>query len=221
MNYANIDSSLFLKVQQQDSGGTFDHAACYVGNNSSGGAFGLGFFTLNANFKTAHMKVELSGSTVTMTFSNIDGGGGSQTYVCGSAPSTGGTGIGIAGYDAGFARLDNFAGEGGSSQPYEVLQSVRVADINGNNSPEEATLLTVLATKKTQVWIRDAKTKALLKKLDYGVGYEPKSLTVLEDTNGNNSQEIAVTAEKTANGKYVLLIRDIKSGTLIRTIDLP
>lgn len=218
LGYADLSNNYFLKVQQQDGGGTFDHAACYFGNN--GGGFGLGFFPLNAPFKTAHMKVVLSGTTVTMTFSKIDGGAGAQTYTCDGAPATGGTGIGISGYDAGFARLDNFA-NGPAGPSYTVVQSVRVADTNGNSSPEEATLIKDSTAGTTQVWIRDSKTKSLLKKLNYGVGYEPVSLTVLEDTNGNGSQEVAVTVKRNATNDYVLLIRDIKSGTLIRTLNLP
>lgn len=111
LNYADPSSNLFLKVQTQNSAGTFNTAGCYIGNNGSGtpGSFGLNFFTLSAPFATAHMRVELAGTTVTMTFSSIDGGTGTQSYTCTGAPVTGGTGIGMAGF-AGVASLDNFAG---------------------------------------------------------------------------------------------------------------
>ncbi|MGD9020399.1 MAG: hypothetical protein PVF46_01260 [Lysobacterales bacterium] len=105
LNYADNDNNLYLKVQQQDGGGTFDHAACYYGNNGS--SFGLGFFDLTQPFATAHMRVERVGTTVTITFSNIDGGGGMQQYVCTDTPLTGGTGIGIGGWQNN-ASLDNF-----------------------------------------------------------------------------------------------------------------
>lgn len=108
LGYLDNFNNLFLKVQQQNWGGKFDHAACYVGNNGSGGTFGLGFFSLSAPFSTAIMTAELSGSTVTITFSNIDGGSGVQTYICNGAPSTGGNGIGISGYNN-VTLLDNFA----------------------------------------------------------------------------------------------------------------
>lgn len=111
LGYADTANNLFLKVQTQNGAGTFDTAGCYVGNNGSGGGFGLAFFTLSAPFATAHMRVDLSGTTATMTFTNIDGGAGTQSYTCTGAPATGGTGIGMGGY-AGVASLDNFAGAG-------------------------------------------------------------------------------------------------------------
>jgi hypothetical protein len=108
--YADISNNLFIKVQDNTSSGTFTHTACYKGNNGAGSPFGLGFFALDTPFTTAHMRVELSGTTVTITYSNIDGGTGVQTYTCDSAPDTGGNGIGISGWNNG--RLDNFAAEG-------------------------------------------------------------------------------------------------------------
>jgi hypothetical protein len=109
LDYANASKNLFLKVQVNSST-SFDTAGCYVGNNGSNGSFGLGFFNLSAPFSTAHMRVEQSGTTVTMTFSNIDGGAGTQVYTCNGAPTTGGAGIGIGGFNN-VASLDNFAGE--------------------------------------------------------------------------------------------------------------
>ncbi len=116
LDYADTSNDLFLKVQTQNRAGTFNTAGCYIGNNgnSPGNSFGLGFFSLSTPFATAHMRVELVGTDVTMTFTNIDGGAGTQTYTCTGAPTTGGTGIGMAGY-AGTASLDNFAGAGAAS----------------------------------------------------------------------------------------------------------
>ena len=105
--YADLSNNLFLKIQ--GSGGSFTDAACYYGNNGS--SFGLGFFSLDLPFAKVHMAVTLVGTTVTMTFSSIDGGAAIQTYVCGGAPVSGG--IGIGGF-ATRARLDNFS-TGGSA----------------------------------------------------------------------------------------------------------
>jgi hypothetical protein len=110
--YADISNNLFLKVQRQSGGEGFNNAACYYGNN--GPSFGLGFFSLDSVFATAHMKVTPKGTT--MTFSDIDGGTATQTYVCNDAPATGGVGIG--GYTA-IARLDNFSA-GGDPPPVPV-----------------------------------------------------------------------------------------------------
>jgi len=100
--YMNITNNYFLKVQQQDGGNTFDHAAFYYGNNGSGY-----FFLLDYTFTTAHMTVELVGNTVTMTFSQIDGGTGVQTYNHTYGSATGGNGIGICGF-SNTARMDNY-----------------------------------------------------------------------------------------------------------------
>lgn len=98
--------SVFLKVQDNDGNGTFDHGACYRGNNTSPG-FGMGFFSLAAPFMTAHMRVWISNDRVAhIQLTNIDGGSGSQTYDCGGAPSAEGSGIGIASYNGG--TLDSF-----------------------------------------------------------------------------------------------------------------
>jgi len=107
LNYGAGSANLFIKVQNQSGGTQFGHAGCYTGNN--GAPFGLGFFTLTSPFSTAHMKATRSGTTVTLEFTNIDGGTQpDQTYVCTGAPAAEGTGIGIAGF-AGIARMDNFA----------------------------------------------------------------------------------------------------------------
>jgi hypothetical protein len=109
LNYGAGVSNIFLKVQQQSPyAGQFTHAACYTGNSSGGSSFGLGFFALTSPFSTAHMKATRAGDTVTIVFSNVDGGAQpSQTYVCNGAPPAEGNGIGILGF-SGIARLDNF-----------------------------------------------------------------------------------------------------------------
>jgi uncharacterized repeat protein (TIGR01451 family) len=113
LDYGSGATNLFLKVQEQNSTGLFEYGACYYGNNS--GSFGLGFFALSSPFSTAHMSATRVGDTVTIAFTNIDGGGQpDQTYVCNNAPAPEGTGIGILGYE-GSARLDNFGVPGGSS----------------------------------------------------------------------------------------------------------
>jgi hypothetical protein len=102
--YADISTNYFIKVQQASPyAGQFTHAAFYYGNNGPGH-----FFDLDTPFSTAHMKVALVGNTVTLTFSEIDGGSGTQTYTYTYPSSTGGNGIGICGYQN-IARIDNFA----------------------------------------------------------------------------------------------------------------
>jgi hypothetical protein len=107
--YADIDNNLFIKVQDNSSAGDFTHYAFYYGNNGGAGPWtGGGFFALDAPFSSAHMRVELDGATVTLTFTNIDGGSGVQTYTATAAPDTGGNGIGICAWSSP-ARIDRFA----------------------------------------------------------------------------------------------------------------
>ena len=113
IGYAALDNNLFIKVQNNGGSGTavFDRGACYIGNNGTTNPFGLGFFTLTQPFTTAHMQAEYNpgANTVTITLSNIDGGAGTQQYVCTGAPATGGTGIGIGSGVSSNGKLDNFA----------------------------------------------------------------------------------------------------------------
>ncbi|MCA9940618.1 MAG: hypothetical protein KC418_18400 [Anaerolineales bacterium] len=98
----------FLKVQQQNSSGSFEYAACYLGNNGSAGSFGLGFFALTQPFNTAHMRATRVGTIVTIDFTNVNGGTlPNQSYVCEGAPAPVGDHIGTLGY-ANIAKIDNF-----------------------------------------------------------------------------------------------------------------
>ena len=123
LEYLDENDNLFLKVQNNgNANGQYDAGACYYGDNGLNGSFGLSFFSLSAPFTTAHMSAVVdSGRNVTITFSNIDGGGGTQTYVCSGAPVSGGTAIGIGAYNT-LASLDNFAG--GAVSPLEAVPAV-------------------------------------------------------------------------------------------------
>ena len=99
--------NLFLKVQDNDGNGSFEHGACYTGNNNTSGSFGLGFFTLTTPFASAHMKVTAGDDDVVhITFTNVDGGTGVQNYDCTGAPDAEGYGVGIVSWYG--ARVDNF-----------------------------------------------------------------------------------------------------------------
>jgi len=99
----------FLKVQDQSGDGRFEYGACYLGNNGGMGSFGLGFYPLDQSFASAHMKATQEGTTVTIEFTNVDGGTlPDQTYVCTGAPAPAGSMAGINGY-AMIAQVDNYA----------------------------------------------------------------------------------------------------------------
>lgn len=107
LNYGGGVSNIFIKVQDNGNGSQLDTAACYTGNN--GVAFGLGFFALTVPFTTAHMRVEVDASrTVTIDFTNVDGGAGAQQYTCPGAPPAEGPAVGMGGWQA-FAAIDNFS----------------------------------------------------------------------------------------------------------------
>jgi hypothetical protein len=98
----------FLKVQADAGSANFTFAACYLGNN--GASFGLGFFALTQPFSNAHMKASRSGSTVTINFTNVNGGSlANQTYVCNGAPAPVGDKIGVQSYSDNAATIDNFS----------------------------------------------------------------------------------------------------------------
>lgn len=107
LNYDEGVTNLFLKLQDNDGNGTFEHGACYTGNNNSGAAFGLEFFALSSPFSSAHMRVSVNEDRVVhITLTKIDGGSGSQYYQCAGAPPAEGYGVGMASWGGG--RVDNF-----------------------------------------------------------------------------------------------------------------
>lgn len=112
LNGDGVDPNLahpFLKVQQQGASGNFEYGGCYLGNNASAGSFGLGFFSLSQPFNSAHMLASRTGSTVTIRFTNVNGGAlPDQAYVCDGAPTPPGGTIGTHGY-ADIAKIDNFS----------------------------------------------------------------------------------------------------------------
>lgn len=98
--------NVFIKVQNQDGDDQFEFAGCYIGNNING--FGLGFFELSEPFNSAQLTASRSGSTVTVSLTNVDGGAkADQTYTCEGAPPPEGDRIGVNAF-AGLATLDNF-----------------------------------------------------------------------------------------------------------------
>lgn len=107
LNYDEGVNNLFLKVQDNDGDGTFEHGACYIANNNSGAPFGLGFFSLSFPFSHAHLTVSVTDDRVAhISLTHIDGGSGSQYYECAGAPPIEGHGVGIASWGGG--RVDNF-----------------------------------------------------------------------------------------------------------------
>lgn len=103
--------NLFIKVQQQGGVGRFTHVGFYHGNGTGGWpnmTGGPAFFALDAQFVSAKMTVIYNGAgSVTLRFTEIDGGGGVQQYARGGWADRGGTGQGFGGL-AGIASIDNW-----------------------------------------------------------------------------------------------------------------
>ncbi len=106
LSYGAGVNNLLIKVQEQNGSGQFTHVGCQIGNGDS--SFGRGFFSLNAAFSKAHMKVTRVDNDVIIEFTNIDGGiQPDQLYFCAGAPPPEGNGVGILGYQN-RASIDNF-----------------------------------------------------------------------------------------------------------------
>ena len=115
-------SNIFVKVQNNGGTPLFDRVGCYTGNN--GPSFGLGFFSLSTPFATAHMRVSVDAlRVVTLELTNIDGGAGTQTYVCTGAPPAEGTGAGIGNFAAGLGFIDNFAVDGVADADLSIVMT--------------------------------------------------------------------------------------------------
>jgi hypothetical protein len=114
LGYRDLNNNYFIKAQDDD-GDTpeFNRLYCYYGNNIPHPNWTNDPISLSPSFTSAHMRVEYNPSTrnVTINFSNIDGGSGTQQYICPDAPLTGGNGIGIASFNISRGKLDNFAAD--------------------------------------------------------------------------------------------------------------
>ena len=114
LGYHDLNNNYFMKAQDDD-GGTpeFNRLYCYYGNNIPLPNWANDPISLSPSFTSAHMRVEYNPSThnVTINFSNIDGGSGTQQYTCPDAPLTGGNGIGIGSFNISRGKLDNFAAD--------------------------------------------------------------------------------------------------------------
>jgi hypothetical protein len=97
-------------------------------------------------------------------------------------------------------------------------------DINGNGYADVAVLLPEAATGKNSVYIKDGKTKRLLRTLTFLRHHIPLALAVLPDFDGNGLQEdpaLAVLGHHPASGEVQVQIRSAVSGALLQTVLFP
>jgi hypothetical protein len=111
-------SNAFVKIQEQDSAGTFDHGAFYTGNNGGGV-----FFALSSPVPSpAILDVFFCGTIATM---RITSAAGVQTYTNDYA-TTFGPGAGLGTF--GLVGLDNFVGftSGCNDAPVDAVPASRM-----------------------------------------------------------------------------------------------
>lgn len=114
-NYADGQDFIFIKIQDNDKDGLFDVGACYKGNNTVG--FGLGIFYLSGTFQAATLHVTVNADrSVTITLTDLAGGGANQKYVCAGAPAVNGSQFGIVSYGGGL--LDDVTVEEVDPKPF-------------------------------------------------------------------------------------------------------
>lgn len=113
-------TNAFVKIQEQNGGGTFDHGAFYTGDNGGGN-----FFTLSSPVPSpAILDVFFCGTIATM---RITSAAGVQTYT-NNYGTTFGAGAGLGTY--GSTGLDNFIGYKTSCKG--DLNAVSAADMPGD-----------------------------------------------------------------------------------------
>jgi hypothetical protein len=108
----------------------------------------------------------------------------------------------------------------GTASSYTPVGLAEVPDLNGNGKPEIAVLFRNETTGIGYVAIRDSSTAAIVKQISFGA-VSAQSVTVLEDTDGNGTPEIAVALLVPATQAFRLDVRDALSGALVRSIALP
>jgi len=107
----------------------------------------------------------------------------------------------------------------GVATPYTVMQSIQIGDLNGNHTPEIATLAQANIDGSMQVLIRDSATAALLKTLNFGKAAGLSLAEVAADIDTNGKTNIAVLYRNPANGYAYVAIRDASTGAVISSIN--
>jgi hypothetical protein len=106
------------------------------------------------------------------------------------------------------------------------VAAVSILDLNDNNADDVALLgydreSTSAEMGRPVVEVRDSKTGRRVKNLDFNRQHRPVALEILDDQNANLSQEAAVLAERIADGRPRILIRDLSTKQKLNNISLP
>ena len=104
------------------------------------------------------------------------------------------------------------------SGEYEPLALEALPDLNGNGFCELAVLSRHGDTKNTVVQVYDSSSGLPGKNVSFGVQFEPLTLKMLADINGNGFPELAVLSWRWDAGKVVAQVKDSFTGLLVKNV---
>ena len=103
-------------------------------------------------------------------------------------------------------------------KPWDLLQMDLLADLNGNGSPELAVLREHQDDQSVSVLPVDTANGTRFRQLGFDPNYRPVRLRVLDDINGNGSEEIAVLAVRRGCCNQKVWVKDAKTGQSIKMV---
>jgi hypothetical protein len=104
------------------------------------------------------------------------------------------------------------------SRPFDLLQMELVSDLNGNGAPELAILREHPFDNWVSVQAMDTASGYRFPWLGFDPQYRPVRFRVLDDLNGNGSQEVAVLAVRRGSGNQKVWVKDTLTGESIRQV---
>lgn len=116
LGYLDLTNSIFIKVQDNGLGNTYNRAFFYIGNGGAGGS--AGFQDITTPFANAHIKVSYASGIATLGIDADFNGSYEQVYTANYGAPTLGTGAGLGAYGDG--KVDNYAINGAVPEPTTV-----------------------------------------------------------------------------------------------------
>jgi outer membrane protein assembly factor BamB len=101
-----------------------------------------------------------------------------------------------------------------------LRQMVAVPDINGNGYPELAVLQMDVRPNQGAIQIQDALDGSPIRRIRFAsTGLLFRGLTTTGDLNGNGSAELVVLLQHKGSNRSMAMIRDARTGALVRSIE--
>jgi hypothetical protein len=102
------------------------------------------------------------------------------------------------------------------SKAYDLLQMELMDDLNGNGAPELAILREHPVDNWVSVQAMDTASGSRFMRLGFDPNYRPIRMRVLDDVNGNGSEEVAVLAVRRGCCNQKVWVKDTLTGESIR-----